>query len=195
MSRQSKHVHNFIIACDESGELAGSAEITMKMYPCKRNSRPDDQLPYICNVVVRKEYRKKGFGEALVLACEEKALEAGLDEIFLDTNSDNVAALSLYHKLGYVAEVVDPHYRSPRKVYMRKRLKETAPELKPDALSMHRIIRKDVEEGGGDADVVCVPVLNDDEIYLPPSSKLELMLGPFAPVATAVLAAFAWLLF
>ena len=55
----------------------------------------------VTNVAVSPEFRKKGYGEALVTAAKEFAKEAGVESIFLEVRQSNAPALSLYKKLGF----------------------------------------------------------------------------------------------
>ena len=55
----------------------------------------------VTNVAVSPVFRKKGYGEALVVKAKELAKEAGAECIFLEVRQSNVPALSLYKKLGF----------------------------------------------------------------------------------------------
>ena len=55
----------------------------------------------VTNVAVSPTCRKKGYGEALVLAAKEAAKEAGAESIFLEVRVSNEAATSLYKKQGF----------------------------------------------------------------------------------------------
>ena len=50
---------------------------------------------------VRRAARKSGAGRSLLAALEERAAALGLDELRLDTASDEPAALALFHSAGY----------------------------------------------------------------------------------------------
>ena len=55
----------------------------------------------ITNVAVSPQYRKKGYGEALVSAAKEKAKEKQIEKIFLEVRVSNSPAISLYEKMGF----------------------------------------------------------------------------------------------
>ena len=55
----------------------------------------------VTNVAVAPNFRKKGYGEALVVAAKEEAKSAGADSIFLEVRQSNEPALSLYKKMGF----------------------------------------------------------------------------------------------
>lgn len=55
----------------------------------------------ITNVAVSPNFRKKGYGEALVLKAKELAKEKQLEMILLEVRVSNVPAISLYKKMGF----------------------------------------------------------------------------------------------
>ena len=55
----------------------------------------------VTNVAVSPSYRKKGYGEALVVAAKEAAKSAGAECIFLEVRQSNIPAISLYKKEGF----------------------------------------------------------------------------------------------
>ncbi|KAF9463303.1 acyl-CoA N-acyltransferase [Collybia nuda] len=59
---------------------------------------------YIAMLSVSKEWRKRGIASALVRNSIEAMKEDGVEEIVLETEYDNHAALSLYESLGFIRE-------------------------------------------------------------------------------------------
>lgn len=57
---------------------------------------------YIANVAVKKAFRKKGFGKALVENALSVAAEKGCSFITLEVRVSNLAAVSLYEKCGFL---------------------------------------------------------------------------------------------
>lgn len=55
----------------------------------------------VTNVAVSPDYRKKGYGEALVATAKEAAKEDGAECIFLEVRVSNEPAISLYKKQGF----------------------------------------------------------------------------------------------
>ena len=55
----------------------------------------------VTNVAVSPCFRKKGYGEALVVAAKETAKSAGAECIFLEVRQSNIPAISLYKKQGF----------------------------------------------------------------------------------------------
>jgi len=53
---------------------------------------------------VRKDYRRRGIGERLILRTISRAREKGLERIELEVFASNVAAIRLYEKVGFIIE-------------------------------------------------------------------------------------------
>ena len=81
----------FMAFCPSSGELIGSAEIL--------NVDRRHGTHYLQNVIVDKHHRRRGVANALLNAVIH---ETG--DLHLDVDRDNVAALELYAKCGFVEE-------------------------------------------------------------------------------------------
>lgn len=64
------------------------------------------------NVAVSPDYRRRGVGERLVLALEQRLKEAGNYQLTLEVRVSNEPAISLYHKLGFVQVGRRPNYYS-----------------------------------------------------------------------------------
>lgn len=64
--------------------------------------------PYMCNLAVAANYRRKGIGQALIRYCEEVArMEWKESFIYLRVRETNEIALGMYTRLGYVAAPED----------------------------------------------------------------------------------------
>lgn len=61
---------------------------------------PDKRL-YLPRMVVKKNYRGKGYGKAILQYVISLAKEKGYSEIVLGVDCDNTVALSLYKKFGF----------------------------------------------------------------------------------------------
>jgi ribosomal-protein-alanine N-acetyltransferase len=68
----------------------------------------------IITIAVRPPFRRQGLARALMLQSIENARALGATTLFLDVESDNAAALSLYHALGFTQV-------SRRKLYYRQK--------------------------------------------------------------------------
>ncbi|KIM37916.1 hypothetical protein M413DRAFT_76532 [Hebeloma cylindrosporum] len=72
---------------------------------CKQSLHNDlTNRGYIAMLSVDKKWRKRGIGSSLVRNSIQAMKEDGVDEIVLETEYDNFAALSLYESLGFMRE-------------------------------------------------------------------------------------------
>ncbi|KAF7320907.1 N-acetyltransferase MAK3 [Mycena chlorophos] len=72
---------------------------------CKQSMHRDrSNRGYIAMLSVRKDWRKRGIASALVKNSLDAMKEDGVEEIVLETEFDNSAALSLYESLGFIRE-------------------------------------------------------------------------------------------
>ncbi|KAK0236787.1 acyl-CoA N-acyltransferase [Armillaria nabsnona] len=72
---------------------------------CKQSMHRDTyNRGYIAMLSVSKSWRKRGIASALVRNSIDAMKEDGVEEIVLETEYDNHAALSLYESLGFIRE-------------------------------------------------------------------------------------------
>ncbi|KAF7297177.1 N-acetyltransferase MAK3 [Mycena indigotica] len=72
---------------------------------CKQSMHRDkSNRGYIAMLSVSKDWRKRGIASALVKNSLDAMKEDGVEEIVLETEYDNSAALSLYESLGFIRE-------------------------------------------------------------------------------------------
>ncbi len=55
----------------------------------------------IMNIVVKKDYRKRGIGKCLLENLISYAKDLQIDILNLEVNENNITAISLYNKLGF----------------------------------------------------------------------------------------------
>lgn len=67
--------------------------------------REEDRM-YINEVRIKEEYRNKGYGKALLKLVEERAIEMGIDALYIHAEANNPGSIRLYEAVGYVAERV-----------------------------------------------------------------------------------------
>ncbi|KAF3792065.1 hypothetical protein EJ110_NYTH12449 [Nymphaea thermarum] len=85
-------------------ELAGTVEISFDRRGANANPptpTPPKGSPYLCNMSVRKELRRRGIGRHLLKASEELVPQLGASEIYLHCRLIDTAPLSMYSKAGY----------------------------------------------------------------------------------------------
>lgn len=58
---------------------------------------------YITSVLVSEELRGKGIGKRLLEECQRYCVDNGFKIIRLEVNKDNLPAISLYKKYGYIS--------------------------------------------------------------------------------------------
>eukprot|EP00249_Psilotum_nudum_P009199 c21774_g1_i1 orf=108-1583(+) len=84
--------------------LAGTVEISFnaKGQPGSLSTPPPPKdAPFLCNMAVRKNYRRRGIGWQLLMAAEELTLQMGQKEMYLHCQLADYAPLSMYKKAGY----------------------------------------------------------------------------------------------
>lgn len=83
----------------------------------------DTKPGLICNLLVDKNYRRKGLGSMLIKEAEKKLQEKGITEPYLHVRTTNTATKDLYEKLGYkITSTLEGYYKNnPGDAYeMRK---------------------------------------------------------------------------
>ena len=99
-----------VLVVEMGGRVVGSA--TFANGRSKLSEVDDPDAATIRMLGVANEARGRGIGEMLVLACVDRAREAGLQRVRLDTRTSMASAQRLYERLGFRR---DPdHDWSPR---------------------------------------------------------------------------------
>ena len=83
--------------------------------------------PYLSNLAIRAEYRRRGVALQLLTACERIVLDWGFQDIYLHVLENNHAAKRLYFKAGYRLQQTELDWSCwllgrPRKLFLHKRL-------------------------------------------------------------------------
>ena len=86
------------VACDACNDsIIGFCEIDSRL-----TSKPIDvPRPYMCNLAIDKEHRRKGIAKVLIRKCEEQAIKWKNEAIYLRVRRSNDAALELYKGMQY----------------------------------------------------------------------------------------------
>lgn len=87
--------------------IAGTAEITLRTPSFWSNNV---QYPYISNLAVSKNYRRRGIGSQLLTKCEQIALDWGYQETRLHVLDKNNSAKKLYNRNGYEICQIEPNW-------------------------------------------------------------------------------------
>ncbi|HRX59131.1 MAG TPA: GNAT family N-acetyltransferase [Eubacteriales bacterium] len=95
--------HKAILACREGGRMAGIA--LTAVYGFTSGKSP---VAWVREVAVRPEYRKKGYGRALVESVVQYGLARGAGCSFLMADDCNTGAVALYRQIGFEPNEEDP---------------------------------------------------------------------------------------
>ena len=94
------------IVWEEKQRIVGNASLLpVKGYPRRW---------VMANVAVYPDYRRRGIARRMVGAADELAVKMGAEAIYLQVQRNNVAALSLYHSMGYLPIATRTTWRRPR---------------------------------------------------------------------------------
>lgn len=89
----------FVIVAEYEGEFAGYADIWTVLDEADLNS-----------IAVRVDFRRKGIGDAIMLAMTEMLSASGVATINLEVRVNNMPAIKLYKKYGFNECGVRPGY-------------------------------------------------------------------------------------
>lgn len=64
----------------------------------------------IVNIAIAKEYQRQGYGYIIFNAALNEVGKQGVKEVYLEVRVSNIAAIALYHKLGFVKVGVRKEY-------------------------------------------------------------------------------------
>ena len=104
------------LAARVNGEIAGFAIARVEI---GRNA----QFVHILTVDITPFYRRKGIAQTMLHEIETLFKERGIEECRLEVREGNVAALSLYQKLGYKkVGKLEKYYGTAHGLYLKKSL-------------------------------------------------------------------------
>jgi len=109
MKKQSKLAEQFLgelksgnrvtYVCKDGDEFIG--EISLVKDANDSDYTIPNQRVYVSRLIVKKEYRRKGIGKALVDFIADEAKELGYSEMSIGVDLDNYPALKLYIDSGF----------------------------------------------------------------------------------------------
>ncbi|CAN1209082.1 GNAT family N-acetyltransferase [Tumidithrix helvetica PCC 7403] len=126
------HYACFVVTPDaEPDRIVASAEICLRHIPIGSSSFPlfnwnsDRQYPYLFNLAVHPDWRRKGAAKLLIKSVEKTAKSWGCSQVYMHALENNFAARSLYDDMGYNFHRFDPDLSqwlmgSPRRLLLRK---------------------------------------------------------------------------
>ncbi|XP_024369096.1 uncharacterized protein [Physcomitrium patens] len=111
--------------------VAGTVEVSFSGagHPDVPTPAPPPNSPYICNMAIKKEYRRRGLGREMLKAAENLALSMGYEDMYLHVRLIDIAPLTMYKEAGYQVVSTDSLLSvltfQRRRHLMRKRLSRT----------------------------------------------------------------------
>jgi len=104
----SSLLYYMLVACKKSDDtVVGICEVDCRSSSI-RNAAP---RPYMCNLAVDKEWRRKGIGKALIVMCEEKARNEWEEDFLHLRARKNSVAVAIYSSLGYEVDEAAAQHR------------------------------------------------------------------------------------
>lgn len=91
-----------------NNKLVGILTLALFNVPTGKNGRIED-------VVVNKNFRRKGIGNSLTLEAMNKGKELNLDKLFLTTNPSRFEANQLYLKIGFQLRETNSYFYTFKK--------------------------------------------------------------------------------
>lgn len=122
----SSPYYNCLVATitnNQTEEIIGTAEVSLRSPSLWYDART--QYPYIANLAVKNEYRRKGVARHLLSECEQIAQAWGYNHIYLHVLDNNYKAKQLYFGSGYQIASVESDltswfWQSPAKLLLNK---------------------------------------------------------------------------
>ncbi|KDO32434.1 hypothetical protein SPRG_02910 [Saprolegnia parasitica CBS 223.65] len=94
----------FLYSWPELCVLARSEGVIVGAIVCRLEETQGVIKGYIAMLAVEKSFRKHGIGSALVQKAIDQMMRMRCDEVVLETEITNVAAIRLYQNLGFVKD-------------------------------------------------------------------------------------------
>ncbi|ETV95485.1 hypothetical protein H310_10956 [Aphanomyces invadans] len=94
----------FLYSWPELCILARSGGTVVGAIVCRLEKSPGVLKGYIAMLAVDKAFRKHGIGSSLVKKAIDQMIQLECDEVVLETEITNVAAIRLYQNLGFVKD-------------------------------------------------------------------------------------------
>jgi ribosomal protein S18 acetylase RimI-like enzyme len=108
ISREAAAHFNSIAAPDQGYQFYALVGDRLVGYGRLERSPFDRDGVGIVALTVTAAYRRKGLGEALLRGLLRAALETGPRQVWLSVRPDNLPAIRLYEKLGFVCDATAP---------------------------------------------------------------------------------------
>jgi GNAT superfamily N-acetyltransferase len=95
---QGQHTedHCFFNLCNDAGESVGELWLEVRSEP------GEPATLFICDLEIRSQFQRQGYGQRALEAAEQWALARGIHRLELNVFADNDAALALYTGAAFV---------------------------------------------------------------------------------------------
>ncbi len=96
-------------------QVVGSLEISLRYIPIGR-------VPYLFNLAVHPQWRRRGIGSKLIDAGEAKVADWHIPYLYLHVLANNYAAQKLYFRSGFECYQTEKRWFRPDRLLLRKTL-------------------------------------------------------------------------
>ena len=88
---------------NEEADVVGAVEVSFSESTRSKNAtlNPPTDRPYICNMAIEAEHRRRGYGKALLDAAEKLIVHMGENCVYLHARCKDKPAVRLYENNGY----------------------------------------------------------------------------------------------
>lgn len=97
--------HYLVVAEDASGAVVGEAWLG----PDPQEATATADAGWVYDIVVYEQFRRQGYGSAILAAVEKLAADKGMTRVGLNVVGSNTAAIELYRRSGYAVSSMVMH--------------------------------------------------------------------------------------
>jgi len=128
-----RDLHRMLVAVSAAeNKIVGFCDIDARI-PNRPTAYKYNPRPYLSDLCIHPDWRRKKIGRSLIEFCEDFCLEdLNRDEIFIRVEKKNIAAVQMYTGLGY--DEIDCPNDLSEIVLLRKELVREVASLSPDNL-------------------------------------------------------------
>lgn len=105
------HANSFLVAEEASGEHVGYCVSSL-----------EGSNAHLISIAVLREHRRRGVASTLLETLMAQLEHGGVDELWLEVNTRNEGAITLYEKIGFARMMILENYYSDGSAALRMRL-------------------------------------------------------------------------
>lgn len=106
-----EHANSFLVAEEASGKHVGYCVSAL-----------EGSNAHLISIAVLREHRRRGVGSTLLQNLMARLEHRGVDELWLEVNTGNEGAITLYEKIGFARMMILENYYSDGSPALRMRL-------------------------------------------------------------------------